>query len=173
MWLIKKWEDILKQEWLWKIDEELGIHTDSISNDIYNIKNINFIIEFDNKKLVLKNKNEIIWVIEYTKKYNSIHINFLATSNWNLEKITSDDEFKQTFQKYFLKKNKNNIKWAWKELLLTFIKKNNSWDFIEFTSLEESNNFYLKILNEFKLEWLINFQKNWNDYKIEILNFTQ
>lgn len=161
------WEEKLKLFWDWNIDLELGIINESKDN-LINIIDLNLKEEITDSWFFLYDWKETIWAIEFSNDNGKIHIDFFATLNWDLSKITSDDEFKQTFEVYFWNKLWYSIEWVGKELFNRFIKKIWSWSEVSLMTLTESKWFYKKILDDFESKWLISYRLLWDEFTLYI-----
>jgi hypothetical protein len=169
--------DILSKLWIEEsIDNEKlsnwknKFYFDDINENISNILDINLKEKLTSDSFWIYNWNTLLWLINYSIVWadTNIHIDFIWTSNWNLDKIIADYEFRETFDFHFWK-SKTNINWLWTELVKRFINKIDSWTYITLVSVDGSEWFYDKIFNKLQLKWKISLIQKIPEYQILVL----
>ncbi len=122
-------------------------------------------VEFNDfwDKFLMDYNGENIGVIEYSEEQDNIlYVSFLWTINGQIDEMI-DMDFLEKFNSYFWE-SETYLKNAWKKIFWEFLKlKKWFYQTVELKTVNYSEGFYNKILQEFEEEWIINLFTISND----------
>jgi len=144
------WDNILKEEWLWDIDEWLYDEIENNKNiinwiieDIDNIDNIEDDIEIYDEDWLMKFylDDVLIWIIEYSNaKNNEIYIDMI----WNINADIEDFEKYDLKERYDFEKRDIKIKWLIYFMYENFFRSiKNKWFNLAFWAIENKNLYHV------------------------------